>query len=104
MPFMWTFFPIFRLSCESPALFSWQLNDNDDTFPLLLLNIAAIAWEAKKPLSIEDVQVAPPQAGEVRIKITHTALCHTDAYTLDGHVSFLNLLLALCARSWICIG
>jgi len=46
---------------------------------------AAIAWEAKKPLTVEDVQVAPPQAGEVRIKITHTALCHTDAYTLDGH-------------------
>ena len=47
---------------------------------------AAIAWEAKKPLSLEDVEVAPPQAGEVRIKILHTALCHTDAYTLDGLV------------------
>lgn len=45
---------------------------------------AAVAWEAKKPLSIENVEVAPPQAGEVRIKITHTALCHTDAYTLGG--------------------
>lgn len=45
---------------------------------------AAVAWEAKQPLSVEDVQVAPPQAGEVRIKITHTALCHTDAYTLGG--------------------
>ncbi|CAM6104737.1 unnamed protein product [Calypogeia fissa] len=46
---------------------------------------AAVAWEAKKPLVIETVEVAPPQAGEVRVKITHTALCHTDAYTLDGH-------------------
>eukprot|EP00270_Netrium_digitus_P014742 TRINITY_DN507_c0_g1_i2.p1 TRINITY_DN507_c0_g1~~TRINITY_DN507_c0_g1_i2.p1 ORF type:complete len:400 (+),score=81.02 TRINITY_DN507_c0_g1_i2:52-1200(+) len=45
---------------------------------------AAVAWEAKKPLSVEEVEVAPPQAGEVRIRITHTALCHTDAYTLDG--------------------
>lgn len=45
---------------------------------------AAVAWEAKQLLSVEDVQVAPPQAGEVRIKITHTALCHTDAYTLGG--------------------
>lgn len=45
---------------------------------------AAVAWEPKKPLTIEDVEVAPPQAGEVRIKITSTALCHTDAYTLDG--------------------
>ncbi|CAM6107469.1 unnamed protein product [Calypogeia fissa] len=46
---------------------------------------AAVAWEAKKPLVIETVEVAPPQAGEVRVKITHTALCHTDAYTLDGN-------------------
>ncbi|THF98533.1 hypothetical protein TEA_014080 [Camellia sinensis var. sinensis] len=45
---------------------------------------AAIAWEANKPLSIEDVQVAPPQAGEVRIQILFTALCHTDAYTWSG--------------------
>ncbi|CAI4223385.1 unnamed protein product [Auanema sp. JU1783] len=46
---------------------------------------AAVAWEAKKPLCIETIQVHPPQAHEVRIKITHTAVCHTDAYTLDGH-------------------
>ena len=26
----------------------------------------------------------PPEAGEVRIRITHTALCHTDAFTLSG--------------------
>jgi len=45
---------------------------------------AAVAWEAKKPLTIEDVEVGVPQEGEVRIRITHTALCHTDAYTLGG--------------------
>jgi Zn-dependent alcohol dehydrogenase len=33
---------------------------------------AAVAWEAKKPLSIEDIIVAPPQAGEVRVKVSHT--------------------------------
>lgn len=48
---------------------------------------AAVAWEPKKPLSIETVEVAPPKAGEVRIKLTHTGVCHTDAYTLDGHDS-----------------
>lgn len=46
--------------------------------------LAAVAWEAKKPLSIEEVEVAPPRAGEIRIKILHTGVCHTDAYTLDG--------------------
>ena len=30
---------------------------------------AAVAWEPKKPLSIEEVEVGAPQAGEVRIKV-----------------------------------
>ncbi|XP_060068601.1 alcohol dehydrogenase class-3-like isoform X1 [Ylistrum balloti] len=45
---------------------------------------AAVAWEAKKPMVIEDIQVAPPRAGEVRVKVLHTGVCHTDAYVLDG--------------------
>ena len=45
---------------------------------------AAIAWEAKADLSIEDVEVAPPKAGEVRVKIVNTAVCHTDLYTWGG--------------------
>ena len=45
---------------------------------------AAIAWAAKQPLVIEDVIVAPPRAGEVRVKIIATAVCHTDIYTWSG--------------------
>nr|KMM66365.1 S-(hydroxymethyl)glutathione dehydrogenase [Coccidioides posadasii RMSCC 3488] len=45
---------------------------------------AAVAWEAAKPLSIEDIEVAPPKAHEVRIQIYYTGVCHTDAYTLSG--------------------
>jgi len=45
---------------------------------------AAVAWEAGKDLSIEDVEVAPPRAHEVRIEIYYTGVCHTDAYTLSG--------------------
>nr|XP_022313162.1 alcohol dehydrogenase class-3-like [Crassostrea virginica] len=45
---------------------------------------AAVAWEAKKPLVLETVEVEPPKAGEVRIKILYTGVCHTDAYLLDG--------------------
>ncbi|KAK9110431.1 hypothetical protein Sjap_018491 [Stephania japonica] len=41
---------------------------------------AAVAWEAGKPLVIEEVEVAPPQAMEVRVKILYTSLCHTDVY------------------------
>ena len=45
---------------------------------------AAVAWEAGKPLSIEEVEVAPPKAGEVLIKVVATGVCHTDAFTLSG--------------------
>ncbi|PWW78292.1 alcohol dehydrogenase [Tuber magnatum] len=45
---------------------------------------AAVAWEPGKPLSIEEIEVAPPRGHEVRIKIHYTGVCHTDAYTLSG--------------------
>merc|ERR1712087_488040 len=32
----------------------------------------------------EDIVVAPPKAGEVRVKVVCNALCHTDVYTLSG--------------------
>jgi len=46
---------------------------------------AAVAWGAKEPLKIEDIEVDPPKAGEVRMKVNFTGVCHTDAYTLGGH-------------------
>ncbi|QFT56361.1 S-(hydroxymethyl)glutathione dehydrogenase/class III alcohol dehydrogenase [Microbulbifer sp. THAF38] len=45
---------------------------------------AAVAWKAGEPLSIEEVEVMPPQKGEVRIKLMATGVCHTDAFTLSG--------------------
>lgn len=45
---------------------------------------AAVAWEAGKPLVVEDIEVEPPRAHEVRIKLAYTGVCHTDAYTLSG--------------------
>lgn len=71
-----------------------------------------MCWEAKTPLVIEEVEVAPPKAHEVRIKVSggavspdephvpltttlpstlpstpqilHTGVCHTDEYTRGG--------------------
>lgn len=43
-----------------------------------------MAWEANKPMSIEEIDVAPPRANEVRIMLYYTGVCHTDAYTLSG--------------------
>ncbi len=43
---------------------------------------AAVAWEAGKPLTIEEVEVDGPKSGEVLIRIVATGVCHTDAITL----------------------
>ena len=35
--------------------------------------------------------MAPPKAGEVRVRVISNALCHTDVYTLDGTL-FIDIL------------
>lgn len=55
-----------------------------DTIGKVITCKAAIALKAKDDLIVDMVQIAPPQFGEVRIKIAATALCHTDAFTLSG--------------------
>ena len=45
---------------------------------------AAVAFAPGKPLQIVEIDVEPPRAGEVLVKITHTGVCHTDAFTLSG--------------------
>jgi S-(hydroxymethyl)glutathione dehydrogenase/alcohol dehydrogenase len=45
---------------------------------------AAVAWEAGKPLEIDEIDVQAPQAGEVLLRMVATGVCHTDAYTLSG--------------------
>lgn len=45
---------------------------------------AAVAWKAGQPLSIEEVDLQEPQAGEVLVRLVATGVCHTDAFTLSG--------------------
>ncbi len=45
---------------------------------------AAVAWAVNQPLSIEEIDVMPPQEGEVRVRIVASGVCHTDAFTLSG--------------------
>jgi len=45
---------------------------------------AAVAFAPGKPLEVVEIDVEPPRKGEVLIKITHTGVCHTDAFTLSG--------------------
>ncbi|MBX9762912.1 MAG: S-(hydroxymethyl)glutathione dehydrogenase/class III alcohol dehydrogenase [Pseudomonadaceae bacterium] len=48
---------------------------------------AAVAFAPNQPLQIVEVDVAPPKAGEVLVRIVATGVCHTDAYTLSGEDS-----------------
>jgi S-(hydroxymethyl)glutathione dehydrogenase/alcohol dehydrogenase len=45
---------------------------------------AAVAFEAKQPLEIVELDLEAPRPGEVLVEIMATGICHTDAYTLDG--------------------
>ncbi|MEW4982710.1 MAG: S-(hydroxymethyl)glutathione dehydrogenase/class III alcohol dehydrogenase [Cycloclasticus sp.] len=46
--------------------------------------IAAVAWKAGEPLSIETIDLDGPKQGEVLIRNVATGVCHTDAFTLSG--------------------
>lgn len=45
---------------------------------------AAVAFAPNQPLEIIEIEVAPPKKGEVLVKISHSGVCHTDAFTLSG--------------------
>jgi Zn-dependent alcohol dehydrogenase len=46
---------------------------------------AALMTKDNEPLElIDDLDVAAPRAGEVRVWIAHCGLCHSDIYSLDG--------------------
>lgn len=45
---------------------------------------AAVAWGPNSDLVIEEIQVQPPKANEVRVQVLATGVCHTDAYTQSG--------------------
>src|SRR5579862_6821278 len=45
---------------------------------------AAVAYEAGKPLVVEDVNLEGPRAGEVLVELKATGICHTDEFTRSG--------------------
>ncbi|XP_008705413.1 alcohol dehydrogenase 6 [Ursus maritimus] len=51
---------------------------------------AAILWKPGVPFSIEEVEVAPPKAKEVRIKIVATGLCGSEIKMLENKTSYLH--------------
>ncbi len=45
---------------------------------------AAVAFAAKKPLEIVELELEGPKFGEVLVEVKATGICHTDYYTLSG--------------------
>jgi S-(hydroxymethyl)glutathione dehydrogenase/alcohol dehydrogenase len=45
---------------------------------------AAVAYEAGKPLVVEEVDLEGPRAGEVLVELKATGVCHTDEFTRSG--------------------
>ncbi len=45
---------------------------------------AAICWQAKRPLEVDEVELDGPREGECLVRLSATGVCHTDAYTMSG--------------------
>ena len=45
---------------------------------------AAVCREFGKPLSIEEVELASPGSGEIRVRVAACAICHSDIHYADG--------------------
>jgi S-(hydroxymethyl)glutathione dehydrogenase/alcohol dehydrogenase len=45
---------------------------------------AAVLRAGGVPAVIEDVQIAEPRAGEVRVRILASGVCHSDLHVRDG--------------------
>jgi S-(hydroxymethyl)glutathione dehydrogenase/alcohol dehydrogenase len=47
---------------------------------------AAVLWEPGRPVEILDVDLAPPQDGEVLVRIAACGVCHSDLHVVDGDI------------------
>ncbi|CAJ1934105.1 unnamed protein product [Sphenostylis stenocarpa] len=55
---------------------------------------AAICWGIGHPVTVEEIEVDPPKATEVRVKMLTASICHTDISSIQGFPS-INFPLAL---------
>ena len=47
---------------------------------------AAVCYELGKPLVVEDINIDPPQKGEIKVRLAATAICHSDIHALRGEL------------------
>jgi len=63
---------------------------------------AAILHDYQTPLSIEEVQLDPPKAGEVKVRVAATGVCHSDYHVMKGEWKFpLPVLLGHEASGYV---
>ncbi|XP_043715176.1 alcohol dehydrogenase-like 4 [Telopea speciosissima] len=60
------------------------MGNSDETKGKVITCKAAVVWGPGQPISIEEVQVHPPQKMEVRMKVLYTSICHTDLSAWKG--------------------
>src|SRR5260370_4241991 len=44
----------------------------------------SVCYNPRKPAFIEDTEIAPPQPGEVKVRLAATAICHSDIHAIRG--------------------
>jgi S-(hydroxymethyl)glutathione dehydrogenase/alcohol dehydrogenase len=49
---------------------------------------AAILWEVGKDWSVEEIDLDPPRAGEVLVRLEGSGLCHSDEHLVTGDLPF----------------
>jgi NDMA-dependent alcohol dehydrogenase len=47
---------------------------------------AAVCYEFGKPLVVEEVDIDPPQKGEVKVRLAATGVCHSDIHDIKGEL------------------
>ena len=45
---------------------------------------ASVLFEQGKPLSVEDLELEPPRAGEVLVRMAASGVCHSCLHAADG--------------------
>jgi NDMA-dependent alcohol dehydrogenase len=48
---------------------------------------AAVLYEAGKPLRVEELDLAPPRTGEVRVRVAAAGVCHSDYHYMKGDLT-----------------
>lgn len=75
--------PVLWLVCAQPRATEWRF-----TWGKSVKTKAAVLWEVQKPWSVEEIELDPPKAGEVLVKIAASGMCHSDEHLWTGDLPF----------------